>query len=327
MVLTNVTPCSVLFDTMKRLGGVSYKETASLILSSKPMGDGPSPVSRVNDRSWLSRFIVHAPVVSLDEHYFGDAAMGAMRLISRLKSKTGRTLTSKQILDIIYGAPGELMKHALEENHQDLSLYNNVLDRIAAQEDLSVDEKAELAMVLFVSAGCSASSAKAAEAVDEFSHAHQANTLATPPSITGHGSAQGTKTSQEQHMGYLCLLRVKDGFVIGAPAWISPEGPGATIGAMATGDEDIALVERDVSRRHAHIWCDEYGVWRVTDLASRNGTVLTRAADGAQIQLTPELEHPDGSVDMDNLHGVEIVPGDELLLGARTQFVVMQGAS
>ena len=55
------TPCSVLFTSLKKHGGISYKELAGLILSGKPLSDGKSPVSRINDRTWISRFIVHAP--------------------------------------------------------------------------------------------------------------------------------------------------------------------------------------------------------------------------------------------------------------------------
>ena len=51
MSASAATPCSVLFSTMKKLGGISYKELAGLILSGKPLSDGKSPVSRINDRT------------------------------------------------------------------------------------------------------------------------------------------------------------------------------------------------------------------------------------------------------------------------------------
>ena len=70
MMANDITPCSALFSAMKKQGGISYKELAGLILSGKPLSDGRSPVSRINDRTWVSRFIVHAPVGSLQDRYF-----------------------------------------------------------------------------------------------------------------------------------------------------------------------------------------------------------------------------------------------------------------
>ena len=81
MSASAATPCSVLFSTMKKLGGISYKELAGLILSGKPLSDGKSPVSRINDRTWVSRFIVHAPPGSLQDKYFCDFGIGALRVV------------------------------------------------------------------------------------------------------------------------------------------------------------------------------------------------------------------------------------------------------
>ena len=60
MTEAHLTPCGALFAVMKKHGGMSYKELASLVLSGKPLTDGRSPASRVSDRTWVSRFIVHA---------------------------------------------------------------------------------------------------------------------------------------------------------------------------------------------------------------------------------------------------------------------------
>ena len=43
------TPVAVLFDIMKRHGGVSNRELATMILSGRPLADGHSPQSRVED--------------------------------------------------------------------------------------------------------------------------------------------------------------------------------------------------------------------------------------------------------------------------------------
>ena len=94
MMANDITPCSALFSAMKKQGGISYKELAGLILSGKPLSDGRSPVSRINDRTWVSRFIVHAPVGSLQDRYFCDFSVSALRIIARLKARTGKALSS-----------------------------------------------------------------------------------------------------------------------------------------------------------------------------------------------------------------------------------------
>lgn len=67
-----LTPCGVMFDVFKRSCAIKHNELAEMVLSSRPLSDGRSPKSRTSDRSWVSRFIVHAPAGSLQERYFAD---------------------------------------------------------------------------------------------------------------------------------------------------------------------------------------------------------------------------------------------------------------
>ena len=92
MAANDKTPCAVLFETLKKYGGISNKELASLVLSGRPLSDGRSPVSRVGDRTWVSRFIVHAPIGSLQGRYFCDFGGSALRIVARLKSGEGCVL-------------------------------------------------------------------------------------------------------------------------------------------------------------------------------------------------------------------------------------------
>lgn len=57
-----LTPCGAMFDIFKRAAHLSHIELCGLVLSSRPLADGRSPQSRAADRSWVSRFIVRAPV-------------------------------------------------------------------------------------------------------------------------------------------------------------------------------------------------------------------------------------------------------------------------
>ncbi len=51
------TPCGALFDILKRFGGISHKELASMILSERPLADGRSPQSRSSDRAGLDDLV------------------------------------------------------------------------------------------------------------------------------------------------------------------------------------------------------------------------------------------------------------------------------
>lgn len=108
-----LTPCGALFETMKRYGGISHKDLARLVLSGRPLADGKSPLSRSDDRTWVSRFIVHAPVGSLQDRYFSDWGVAALRVCARLRSSEGKKLSARGVLDVITGPGGDMMRQAL----------------------------------------------------------------------------------------------------------------------------------------------------------------------------------------------------------------------
>ena len=87
------------------------------------------------------------------------------------------------------------------------------------------------------------------------------------------------------------------------PVSHAPEG--AVIGSMVT--EGDAVVDADVSKRHARIWLDG-GKWYIQDLKSTNGTYLIRGDSKA--------ECPFAGVP------VELFASDIICLGATTRFMV-----
>lgn len=141
MTPIDATPTSVLFDLAKRHCGVSHKELAGLLLSGRPLSDGRSPQSRLDDRTWVSRFIVHAPAGTLSDSYFCDYAVGALRFAARMKSRSKRALTGEAILDIVCGEAGRAMDDALKACGQSPTLYRNMMERIACEGSLTADER------------------------------------------------------------------------------------------------------------------------------------------------------------------------------------------
>ncbi len=87
--MEETTPCGAMFDAFKRHCGISHKQLAGLILSDRPLSDGRSAASRASDRTWLSHFVVHAPVgvaaacVFLRLGYGGATRFGAVALVWR----------------------------------------------------------------------------------------------------------------------------------------------------------------------------------------------------------------------------------------------------
>lgn len=213
---TELTPCGALFETMKRYGGISHKDLARLVLSGRPLADGKSPLSRCDDRTWVSRFIVHAPVGSLQDRYFCDWGVAALRVSARLRSRDGKGLSAEEALSLVTDQGGALMEQALRECHQDLALYRNVLERLARGAGYSVEERAELAMVLFVAAGCSANVKRAcAYVLDYVKTVHGGRLETVPAYVMDSEQPDAPSADPREQAQALGLLRMVGGLVSG----------------------------------------------------------------------------------------------------------------
>ncbi len=297
-----------MFAMFKRKGGMSNREVAGLVLSARPLSDGKSPVSRISDRTWVSRFIVHAPTGSLQERYFRDYGSAAQRLFDRIRS-SHRRLSNQQVIDFVLDEQEHLMEQALEAQHQSAALYRNAMERIATLPGNSPGERAEMLMVLLVATGCSGQVRAAVAYTMDYARKMFDARPSTPPSVEWDAQAEASASEAPHAMG---LLRLKDALVTGGPYWIEPAGEGAQIGALATGEHDVTDVEDDVSGLHLRIWHDAECGWLVEDLDSTNGTQLVDGADGTVQRLAPNAP--------ESLH-----PGDEIRLGAATAFALIEG--
>ena len=282
-----LTPCGVMFDVFKRSCGIKHNELAEMVLSSRPLSDGRSPKSRTSDRSWVSRFIVHAPAGSLQDRYFADYGRAATRVMSRLRTRGSKVFDPQQILDVVCGDAGQAMDAALTACHQDAHLYRNVLDRIKLSSGTTVGERAEAALVLFVAVGCSGNVGKAVAYTADYVRSMYVNLMSTPVMEKIDVSDRSSIDAWEPRLG---LIRVRDGYVCSAPYWVEPMGEGVTIGALALGDCDITDVDSDVSAEHARIWRSEQDGWLVKDLGSSNGTFVVDGANRIQNELQEEQE-------------------------------------
>lgn len=323
MTKTTAAPLGALFSIMKKHGGISYKELASLILSEKPLAGGVSPISRINDRTWISRYLVHAPVEAIKDEYFVSCEKCAMRILSRLKKRTGKTMDNYEVMEMIAGTPGKRMIDALENAGQDTAPYSNMLVRLSRENDFKIEERVEIAMVLFVSAALNADVSLATKAAldftDEIHGASMATPLITPRSEESESEQLRALIDEHTTLG---LLRIVDNYIIGSPHWLDPEQNAAVeVGAFATGPGDITDVESDVSGHHARIWHSDGNTWFVEGAGSKNGTTLISGADKSEIIVEPPASTRKGWTSAP----VPLKPGDELVLGKNTRYVVIAG--
>lgn len=305
-----LTPCGAMFDIFKRHAHISHIDLCNLVLSTRPLADGRSAASRASDRSWVSRFIVRAPVGTLQERYFADYGTSATKILSYLRLRSRNPMEAEAVMNMVCGPAGATMEQALAAAHQDVHLYRNALARLSQASELAPAERAEAVLVLFIAVGCSADVRSSVTFAIDYAHATCGGCTSTPRSMGFDAAAQDAAEVPRHPLG---LLRVRDGYVVSAPLWVEPAGEGVEIGALATGEGDITDVGDDVSARHAHVWCDEQGVWRVEDLGSTNGTVVVNGADRVCMQAEPG-------------RSVVLEPGDELKLGESTTFAVLLGA-
>ena len=323
MAKNATAPLGAMFSILKRYGDMSYKEVASLILSEEPVKGGVSPISRVNDRTWISRYLVHAPADAVRDDYFVSYEKCAMRLISRLKKRAGSAMSNREIMELIAGVPGQEMVNALKNAGQDPAPYLNMLARLDKDGEFRAEERVEIAMVLFVATALSADIARATtyalEFADEIHGAAMATPLITPRSEDADNAQMRQLADEDTTLG---LLRVVDGYVKGAPSWLDAESAGQIeVGAFATGAGAITDVETDVSGVHARIWHDDAGAWYVEGAGSRNGTVLVSGADRSETVVEPPADEREGWTSAP----VALKPGDELVFGKNTRYVVIAG--
>lgn len=327
MVTTTPSPCTVFFDALKKYVGISYKETASLILSDKARSGSASPLSRATDRTWLSRYIVNAPVDAINESYFADFDKSALRLLSRVKSSKKKALSDMDVLSWLSGPIAKEMTDALRPYNDDAQSYANMLERLSHEGEFTESERTEIAMVLFLSAGCTASVEQAIGYAMQFAVAIHGGVVKTPLITPNSTKAMFDSTREEVRANStLGLMRTTDNYVMGSPHWLCPNDSSSQdcdveIGSLATGKGSISDVAPDVSGSHLHVFRRD-GQWYVRDLGSKNGSILINGATRKSYVLAPpkktrtsEFEFP----------VARIRPGDELVLGANTHFIVVAG--
>ena len=119
------TPCGVMFDLLKRRGGITHRELAGIVLSKRPLPSGRSPRDLAHERScfpilWCTRRWGRSLPDTLAT---GEALPYACS--GRLRSRRGRAMTADEVVSMLAGEPGRAMDRALELCREDACLYRN----------------------------------------------------------------------------------------------------------------------------------------------------------------------------------------------------------
>ena len=308
------TPREVMFEEVYAHWGVSNKALARAVVLHDSVTSGKSPLELIEVRSSLSRFVVH---VDPGENVYGWIApygQSVPRVMALLK-QAKRLSDSASILSAMTGECAAAMRASLDEHGSDGALFANVARRIGSGEVGNLADAAETAVALFVVAGCTGDARQAARyAIDMMRHLAMAAELRTQVPMSDETS---TFTASATRLG---LYRLSGGRLSGAPYPLNEAPEGTEIGSMSLAQHSINDVGHGVSRRHARIWRDNAGVWRIEDLGSTNGTVVVRANGQRAV-----VSHPRAAANAKPAAGqTPIAPGDRIVLAGKTEFSVVE---
>ncbi|MDM8246001.1 FHA domain-containing protein [Collinsella tanakaei] len=311
------TPSSFLFADLKRSFGISNRDTARMVLTDRPILSGVSPRDRAEERTFLSREIVHAEPGYLPESFFRPFDQAAQditaRCLARLKDADARTALQQHIAQDI--APA--FCDALRAHGANAALYANALARIAVMDLANNQSRCVVYMLLYVASACLGDVSRAIEITEDFATKHLMGGFSTKAAELGDENA----TAPEDDDMRLGLVRVIDGKLkIDVHPLSCGEG-GTVVGTFATGPCAIVDVEPDVSRSHLRIWRDADGRWLCCGMNSTYGTTVISGEDGSgHVVEKPRAERADEEAS----RPYEIFPGDVLCLGATTRFMVLE---
>ena len=314
-----VTPSFVVFDFLKREASINYKDFA-LHLFNRDAKLGRVPLlNRLEDRTFMSRQVVRLAPGEMSLKMFDDFSQTAAYAWNELKCNclagngTAEEKTLAAYEKLVDKAVPEL-KNALDAfNLKDMS-FMNVVIAIANLSQLTLSTKGSLIMLLFIASGCTGDVSFAIDKTIE--QMNKKGAVMRTAQLEDAAKFEPVNVPPERQG--LTLFRIRNGIMV-TPGFELFEGEeGNEIGLLPSGTHAIADVEKTVSRRHLRIWKREDGTWLAQGLNSKNGTVKIEAGTENQVVI----EYPRDFAEGQRSCAVEIEPGDHLILGQDTEFIV-----
>lgn len=339
------TPSSIMYADLKLFGHISNRDAARLLLSPAYLVGGVPIRNRANNRTFLSRDVVHARPHEIVPQRFANIPQASLTLAAKTLTYLGGDERARtRFLQHYQDEAPRAMRASLDSNGLEGTAYANALAKIEHIRFSPDKDRGLLYFMLFVATGCLCDPVRAAQTVEDFASRQLASELHTIETSVGSAFPPSIDTAAEAKPAGMGLLRIIDGMVKPPLRKLSTERSGTVIGAFASGPHGISDVDGDVSRRHLRIWY-ENGSWWVQGLGSTNGSTLIsgdtrevrviepprrerKGAVGASPQKpasADEAANADEETPAESLWPpVEIMNSDMLCLGATTRFLVMQ---
>ena len=312
------TPSAVMFDDLRRFGGITNRDAAWLLLNSKPTNEGKSLRDRVDSRTFLSRTIVHSEPGAIHPEQFRAFDVSTQNIIARMAANRSGSADVRADIACHYRTEAaQAMADALRAWDLDDRLYLNAVAFIAAT-DLPEGDHAVLYLMLFIVVGCLGDPQQAVAYTEHFANGKMGYGIRTPDTVIGERASAPAPSAEAVRLG---LIRLVDQATKPPVHLLDATEEGTVIGSFAAGDNIISDVDLDVSRRHLRIWSDGSGRWFAQGLDSTNGTTLISGADRTERFVErPRSLREEGPGDPP----VELHPGDMLRLGANTTFLAVR---
>lgn len=310
------TPSSVMFAVAKEFGKVSNKQLARLVLNTdRRFGDDKTLLSRIEEKTFLSREIVHSRPGAIPRSWLSDLGSAAQSLRSKMAAKLGAGADEK-IVDELCGPSAERMAQALASYGEDDRLYGNMVSWLMAAELEDLSARASALVMLFVASGCLGDVHEAVRLTQRFVSHKLGHQLLTEVALEGDAAA----TEGKKGAGFrLALCRQVDGHLRMPSYPVSMDPEGTEIGLLPTSHDAITDVDSRVSRSHLRVFTDG-NAWFVQGLGSTNGTTLVRAETGEEVVVEPPARAREAGAEPEP---VPVYPGDFLVLAGTTRFLVM----
>lgn len=310
------TPSSYLYEELRSQARLSNRKAAHILLSNRPIFAGRSPRDRIDDRTFLSREVVHAHPDNANPSLFADFSNAAQTICLRMVDLQGGGDTAYDHVATHYaGEAAEHMAELLNLYGRDGQIYVNVTKLVLAAPLRREHDRAVLLVMAFIAAGCLGDPRAAATVVEQFMKSKLASDLVTQESA----SSRTNGVLERPAAMSLGLIRVIDGAVKPPIYPLADDGRITVIGSMPREGDAITNVDTDVSRQHLKIWQQD-GSWWCQGMGSTNGSfvILGTTGKAKAIELPRALRGREVTVP------VSFESGDTLCLGATTRFLVMR---
>lgn len=308
------TPSSYMYADLRSFGGISNKAAASDLLTEHTLYGNAVLRDRINERTFLSRQIVHATPDRVHPEFFADFHKSAQTITSKIVSNLGRPTAYDEIIRHYGEVASRGMAALLDKYSLDGNLYANGVHRLNVSPMTETHDKAVLLVMMFLATGCLANPELAIETTRSFMKKKLPLTFSTLRPTLADPVTSAKQPDKQTRLG---LIRISNDTVCSSIYPLSTSKEGTTIGLLATGKQNINDVDVDVSRKHLRIFRDG-DAWYAQGLGSTNGTTLISGADKSIRVIEPPKSTNE------KLPPVEIDNGDTLCLGKTTQFLVLK---